>query len=660
MASHFKWYPAESEVVVPFNARYSFPSQSNKAIKMTPRIPPKNQGTFSPGNVIRLEFPAQGYVNPGKTTFEFDVQMIYTPSDGEFSYVRFQNNIQSIISRVRLLYGATPLEDIPNYNVIVRQLTEWTGTGTQGSVDQCSIADGIGGTCTGASGQFQNTDPATGVGARAITNVNVRQKYIHGIDFAEQVIVTPGGAGTNSINAATGYDNGIASGAGLVPNGNGVSTALAPITGNGATLIHQTVRGSNPIRRYQVQLMLGLLNQEKLIPTKFMASQLAIELTLENPAACMYYVPSVKIVQPTSVPATTDLGTPSSVAPTYQVTNVNMIPEILEFDASYDESFLRGLQTGGVPIKFSTWNNYRFSSNGISNANLQIQERSRSVKSIFCMQRRDPPTYGTDSGASFFNTATGIADGATSFQEYQYRIGGRYFPAQPVQCTTSVGGKIPNGGCEAYVELAKALNTLGDYRLSTAVVPTKFAMNPASTSAVIGSTHSILPEFDFDYALVGWKYTGSPVINQTAVLPTAAQTSTTMVCVQRAGDCGSSCFAMAIDLETSNGLEISGLNAEEQSDISLIARFSDSQASGYIFDVFTHIDSMIVLRENNVIILLIIGLGIDSISKLYDSFNKWVITDLTKLLNILKLYLIRGMLHPAVVKCFRIQHRIQI
>ena len=27
MSSHFRWYPAESEVVVPWNARYSFPSQ---------------------------------------------------------------------------------------------------------------------------------------------------------------------------------------------------------------------------------------------------------------------------------------------------------------------------------------------------------------------------------------------------------------------------------------------------------------------------------------------------------------------------------------------------------------------------------------------------------------------------------------------------------
>lgn len=33
MASHFKWYPSSSEVTVPWNARYSFPSQvSIKAV----------------------------------------------------------------------------------------------------------------------------------------------------------------------------------------------------------------------------------------------------------------------------------------------------------------------------------------------------------------------------------------------------------------------------------------------------------------------------------------------------------------------------------------------------------------------------------------------------------------------------------------------------
>lgn len=97
MSTHFKWYPAEAEVVVPFNARYSFPSQANKAVKMTPRIPPKNQGTFSPGNVIRLELPAQGYINPGKTTLEFDVQIVYPLLDTNFSVVRFQNNVSYFI-----------------------------------------------------------------------------------------------------------------------------------------------------------------------------------------------------------------------------------------------------------------------------------------------------------------------------------------------------------------------------------------------------------------------------------------------------------------------------------------------------------------------------------------------------------------------------------
>ena len=387
MSTHFKWYPAESEVVVPFNARYSFPSQANKAIKMTPRIPPKNAGTFSPGNVIRLEFPAQGYINPGKTTLEFDVTMLYAPNDGEFSYLRFQNNIQSIFNRVRLLYGATPIEDIPYYNVIVRQLTEWTGTNQTNISDQFSISDGIGGVTAGLSGQFGITSQNTG--ARATGDVNVRQKYIQGIDLVENIgLATPLVTGTVStpyvVNA---WDVGVAasnsgnvmgtafagngalgySGYGMVPNNNDVPLAAGT---NFTGTVHPTVTGTNPVRRYQVQLALGIFNQEKLIPTKFMASQLAIEITLENPNACMYFQTSPTFTYATAadpnanpILTATGYGTPATVQPSYQVTNVNLIPEILEFDASYDESFLKGLQTGGVPIKFSTWNNYRFSNN---------------------------------------------------------------------------------------------------------------------------------------------------------------------------------------------------------------------------------------------------------------------------------------------------------
>ncbi len=405
--------------------------------------------------------------------------------------------------------------------------------------------------------------------------VNVRQAFIQGYDMA------PGVSGTLA-------------GHGVVPNATIpriTSAATAP-----AFTTHHSFNGNNPQRRYQIQFALGLFSQEKLIPTKFMASQLAIELTLANVAECMYVQGS----------------TPTGL--TYTVKNVNLIPEILEFDASYDESFLRGLQSGGVPIKFSTWNQYRFSTSQSSSMNLQIQERSRSVKAIFALQRRDGADVTKDNGASFFNTdltqkvqpftsGTNAADNGSSMQEYQYRIGGRYFPSQAVQCATEVGGKISNGGCEAWIEMSKALNVLGDYRLSSSVNTNRWAANPAAdvlTNLGVANDNpyvfNILPEYDYDYSVVQNTAGGMPLVKQITTAASAV-----------AGTLGSAIFGIAIDLETSNGLEISGLNAEEQSDISLIVRYSKPQGSAtdsMIFDVFTYIDSMIVLRENNVLELI--------------------------------------------------------
>lgn len=549
MASHFRWYPSEAEVVVPFNARYSFPSQANKTVKITPRIPPKNASVFNPGQVIRLEFPAQGYVNPGKTTLEFDCQIIYdyskltTIGGRDDSFVRFQNNIQSTFSRVRLLYGATPLEDIIDYNVIVRLLTEWTSTNQTASVDQTSITDGIGGATPGSSGSSEFTD----FGARNVSGmVNARQNMIQGYQGQDSRL--------NPWDATDCFSAGV----GPVPN--------AAMT-----------------RRYQVQLALGLLTQEKLLPTKFMASQLAIEITLAEPAACMIYNVGAGIIA----------EHPTLTKPTYQLSNVNIIPEILEFDASYDESFIKGLMSGGVPLKFATWNTYKFSTGGGSSVNLQIQERSRSVKSLYTVQRREPPSLETDAGATFFSSHQATSTYG-SLQEYQYRIGGRYFPAQPVQLVTEVGGQLPNGGAEAFVELEKALNTLGDYRLSTSVNTNKWAILPARLWTDVNS--SFLPDQDYKFDYVGFTPEGAPKyqINEDAQSASGRAL---------AGSAGSCCFAMAIDLETSSGVEISGLNAEEQSDISLIARFANPQKPDFIYEVFSYIDSMVILRENNVLYL---------------------------------------------------------
>lgn len=292
------------------------------------------------------------------------------------------------------MYGATPLEDIIGYGQIVRSLTEWTGNAPDGVVTQSSIHEGVGSYVSGNSGFICTT---TTVGATARSNnlpgiVNTRQALIQGV--STQLVTTAQAAFPAPV---------LGQGHGVVPAG---TLAVSPaITGNDNA---DRITTTNPVRRYQVQFALGLFNQSKLIPTKFMASQLAIEITLANAAECMYVY---------------DQG--AVLSPTYQISNVNLIPEILEFDASYDEMFLKGLMDRGVPIKFATWNNYKFGVSG-GTANLQIQERSRSVKSIFALQRRDPPTFTSDSGATFFNTTTvSSTSGLSSLQEYQYRIGGR-------------------------------------------------------------------------------------------------------------------------------------------------------------------------------------------------------------------------------------------
>jgi hypothetical protein len=206
--------------------------------------------------------------------------------------------------------------------------------------------------------------------------------------------------------------------------------------------------------------------------------------------------------------------------------------------------------------------------------NLLIQERSRSVKAIFAMQRRTPDDITKDSGG--FHTATGGV-----LQQYQFRIGGRYFPAAPVQ----VGGLAStNGGAEAYVELSKALHIVGDYRLSTGVNTTRWGLPLDTTAASMQ-----LQEADFTKTINSYSSTGVP--DCTYTLGTVRNV-------------GSGTFAMAVNLETSSGVEISGLNAEEQSDIALIAQYSSAQAAGFAIDVYTYYDAMIVLRENNVLELI--------------------------------------------------------
>ena len=461
---------------------------------------------------------------------EFDITLTGTNADtGMHGIVRFQNNIQSIFQRLRVLYGSTPLEDIMNYNVIVRALTEWTATDQMSTMDQTSVAEGIGGV----------VPVSTGTGSPVTALQNTRQTYIHGTD--------------NSVGALT--------------SGNVPSRAVAAGATNGAQVT----------RRYQVNIAAGLFTQDKLIPTKFMASQFALEFTLATEAQCMI-----------SFVKTLTGDTTATGSPTYSLTNANIVAEVLEFDASYDAMFALGLKNGGVPLKYSTWNTYFFSIGGSASLNLQIQERSRSVKALFAVQRRFPEVIYTDSHAFFFESGGG------TMQTFQYRIGAKYYPAQPVTLNTTTS--TPNGGAEAIVELQKALNVVGDYRLSTGINTLRWAL-PRATASVDYVNTIAGQEADFATTVTGFSSTGVPTFS-VPQYPIA-------------GNVGSSCFTAAIDLETSNGIqglkigvEISGLNAEEQSDISLSVVYSATQADVYILEFYAFVDKMVILGENNTMVLV--------------------------------------------------------
>lgn len=373
--------------------------------------------------------------------------------------------------------------------------------------------------------------------------LNTRQSQIQGIE-------------SSFLTGTDKFSNALGNGCGFVPNEQvqsslpgGMTVPTTPYT----------------VKRYMVNLALGLCTQDKLWPTKWMASQLAVEITLELAENCIY--------QP--------VGLPNVSAPSYAVGNVALIPEIIEFDDTYDNNFLATLESGGVPIKFSTWNYYQFNTQSSSKLQLQISERSRSVKGLIAVQRRAQGGFQYDSHACIYDSYEGTnqsSDGS-SMKDFQYRIGGRYFPGQPVEMCLS-GTGLPNGGAEAYTELSKFLNIVGDARLSTNTIPLNWAIPPTSHRPV-----NLLPEYDYSYTIHSFNKYGQPnyALAEKITSPFA-------------GNAPSCMFVAAINFETSNGIEISGLNAEEQSDISFLVSWTKPQSKEHNIEVFAYTDRMWVIK----------------------------------------------------------------
>jgi hypothetical protein len=119
--------------------------------------------------------------------------------------------------------------------------------------------------------------------------------------------------------------------------------------------------------------------------------------------------------------------------------------------------------------------------------------------------------------------------------------------------------------------------------------------------AIINRTSSTFSELDYSLIQSGFNAYGIPMVSY------AEQTELFVGDVFGGATCGnvpSSMFCAAINFETSNGVEISGLNAEEQSDISFNVMWSANQSTGFSIECFTYVDVMWVLRPNNYLDLI--------------------------------------------------------
>lgn len=652
MSSTFRFHSQVNELV-PSNATYTFPTQSTKVNKQVVKLVPKNGSTFTSGQIIRIEFPSDNYLNVLNSVLQFDVSVGRAPvyvtaplsasqvgnatlsdftlnSDQIVSFICSQSagttaligaaqagtapasltnaygsfdgmvltvhrqgltysaviahsevlkktvtndyytivlylstplpcgqiqgittgstatgdvlafhypqtwqrgGAQNAIKRLRVIYGSLVLEDLYEYKTLVRIMYE-CGVPTSYSKSHGQVYEGmyttggrdwqVTGRTTGSAQplnyiDYVNENGFNGAGTNLASNAKVKD-----VIAAQTQIL--GKIATSSADLAK-LD--------LVP---GLQVSNAGVYAATTPPVYPT--GFNyGSRTYTLNLMSGLFTQHKLIPLKWMAAQLVIELTMATPEDC--------VLSPQSTSAT---------PMTLQYSNVNYIAEMLEFDSTYDTGLYDGLKSAGVPIKFGTFHFHTFNMTG-NNQIIQIHERSRSVKAAFAVMRTTLPNsvlydsdrFFVDSGSTF-GTTNGelLYPGCGSIDTFQWRVGGRYYPAQPVRCQF--------GGAEALMELGKALDNVGDYTRSSQITAR------------------------------GWTEGGQ--------------------------------FIMACAFEN-NGVfpdTIAGINAEEQSDIALAIIADANIPAAYSattvpnnkkVDVFMYIDSLAIVRDGNIVDLIL-------------------------------------------------------
>lgn len=527
MSSTFRFHSQVNEVV-PANATYVFPTQSTKVNKQTVKLVPKNGSTFTAGQQVRIEFPADNYLNCLNSVLQFDLQIQRTPSivttivgtnitaadvavagpknsdlvvsicstlpaggtpvsaanspalgtwattinayaggtvtvfrDGVCftacilasdvaAYTGSQSSAtagagrqqilylstplkcgkiaagdvitihagqalqrggaQNLIKRLRVIYGSLVLEDIPEYKTLVRILYE-LGVQRDYAESHGQINEGVYSTSTK---DYTVSGYDHGISGSALRPFDLAGRTNLAVDFS-----APAAADTQATANSLVLQSEIL-GYVATPATEMAKLDCVPmsyVNSSGSYVSTPTTLFNYGAKTYCLNLLSGVFTQRKLIPLKWMAAQLVVELTLATPEDAFI----------SDTPA-------SSATLTYSLSNVNYIAEMLEFDSTYDTGIYDSITAQGIPIKFGTFHYHTINLTG-TNQTVQIHERSRSVKGAFGVIRSTQANSIMYDSDRFFDNVGEEFDTTDGFikypkngciDTYQWRVGGRY------------------------------------------------------------------------------------------------------------------------------------------------------------------------------------------------------------------------------------------
>lgn len=380
-------------------------------------VTPKYGGIFKANDVIRLEIPAMSWLNPAEFFITMQLQLFPGASNA---------------------YGQLPDSNLNKITpAIEAELVDWAGTFLR--------------PVPGIQSFFSRVRVLAGSTAiEDITDYNVLYRMFLAMST------------TQEYRESQGYlDEGIYDEADW-------ETRMA---------VHNKHCNGNLVA-YSFKPLLGLLQQDKYIPLKYMGV-ITLEFYLEQPSECLWSSVSVKRRLTTEQAEVEDFGRlalaatcedtfPSNLMGDthhnhmavvdssrletdfpnayYQLSNVRAHVSFVNAIDSYDRAVQEEIESSGVDIQFETFLSHTKNIATIGRHTIPFQERAISLKGAVGCFRSASDIRDIRSDLGIF-PSHGIST-------YQWRLGSEYYPSQPVDCT--------QGGTAAHLNLRKALGTFGN------------------------------------------------------------------------------------------------------------------------------------------------------------------------------------------------------